>query len=256
MKKTVCTILAALAAIAAFAGSEDDTTITFKTEGPDLYKDGTTVLNGEFYALVWVANGAAFKGFKADGTLASTDGNALISLGPAASGGRLPKVKATVPSSKAASYANGSYKVVLLDTRDADGSLPVDTEGKRPMVPSKVNGYSVIAGNTTFSGVYAMKLTVETSIAVSIVSEVPAGTPSPVITGIRLENGDGGQKAVLTVTNTVPYLNYCAASVSLGDGKLDPIGASAANGGKDKDAEVEIDVPATGKSGLFKVIRK
>ena len=51
---------------AAFANSVDDARISFSTVGPDRYADGSTVLDGECYALVW-SNDGNFDGFAADG---------------------------------------------------------------------------------------------------------------------------------------------------------------------------------------------
>ena len=56
-------------AIACVAGAgTDDTLIAFSTKGPDRYADGTTVLDGECYALVWSIDGN-FDGFSADGRI-------------------------------------------------------------------------------------------------------------------------------------------------------------------------------------------
>lgn len=255
MKKTLCTMLAALAAVAATA-DVDNVRITFQTPGPDRYQDGAKVLDGEFYALVWVADGASFRGFKADGALVATEGNALIAQGPAAKGGRLPLCKAEVTSAQAVTYANGSFKVVLLDTRDADGSLSAKVAAADgSWAPSKVNGCSEVAGMTARDAAYAASLSIEAPITIAMDSEVPEGTPAPVITGFRLRQGANGTEAVITVKGTVPYLNYCAASVSAGEGTAEALTDAAANGAANG-GEVEIVVPANGKSGLFKVIRK
>lgn len=49
-----------------FANNVADTRISFYTEGPDRYSDGTVVLDGESYALVWSKDGQ-FDGFTASG---------------------------------------------------------------------------------------------------------------------------------------------------------------------------------------------
>lgn len=255
MKKTLCTMLVALAAVAASA-AEDNVRITFQTPGPDRYQDGAPVLDGEFYALVWVADGAAFKGFKADGALVAADGNALVAQGPAAEGGCLPLSKAEVTPAQAALWANGSFKVVLLDTRDADGSLSAKVAtADGGWAPAKVNGCSEVAGMTVRDAAYAASLSIKSPITIAMGSEVPEGTPAPVITGFRLREGANGTEAVIKVKGTVPYLNYCAASVNPGEGTTEAISDAAANGAANGE-EVEIVVPANGKFGLFKVIRK
>ena len=61
MKKTMMMGLVLAGALGAFAGV-DNVAITFSTPGPDAYRDGRTVLDGECYALVWTPTGASFGG--------------------------------------------------------------------------------------------------------------------------------------------------------------------------------------------------
>ena len=49
-----------------YAASINDTCISFSTKGPDTYLDGSVVLDGECYALVWSKDGV-FDGFNAKG---------------------------------------------------------------------------------------------------------------------------------------------------------------------------------------------
>ena len=51
----------------AFA-SIDDKVLKFSSSGPDRYADGSIVVDGECYALVWSPKGRSFAGFNADGT--------------------------------------------------------------------------------------------------------------------------------------------------------------------------------------------
>ena len=70
MNKSVSRIVAAvLTALAVrFAdAAQDDALLAFSTRGPDRYADGTSVLEGEVYALVWVRNGFEFKGVDMNG---------------------------------------------------------------------------------------------------------------------------------------------------------------------------------------------
>ena len=57
MKKLIA-VFALLASVCAF-GAIDDTIIVIETQGPDKYADGTTVLDGERYAIVWLTNSPA-----------------------------------------------------------------------------------------------------------------------------------------------------------------------------------------------------
>ena len=121
MKKLMTMIGAvglAFAATAAF----DDALLAFSTVGPDKYADGTTVLDGECYALVWTKNGATFGGIAADGTaVAETD--EIVLLAPVAKGGRCPYVLFQIDSATADRLADGTYGVYLLDTRVAENGM-------------------------------------------------------------------------------------------------------------------------------------
>lgn len=69
MKKLVTMVVGAMAAVAAFGAAQNDLRVTFWSAGPDQYKDGSTVVDGEMYALVWTKAGSTFAGFAADGSL-------------------------------------------------------------------------------------------------------------------------------------------------------------------------------------------
>ena len=71
LRALVCAAL--LGGSAAAAVSEDAGIIGFSTKGPDRSADGTPVLDGEVYALVWTRSGTAFAGFNVDGTLVDQD---------------------------------------------------------------------------------------------------------------------------------------------------------------------------------------
>ena len=132
----------AVATAAAFAAAADDTLITFSTKGPDCYRDGTTVLDGECYALVWSADGV-FDGFSADGsTLDASD--RVVSIGNVAKGGCCA-VTYHISSETAKELAKGVYSVYLLDTRVSEGGKTVpaglDDSGKIRFL----SGYGEIA---------------------------------------------------------------------------------------------------------------
>ena len=60
----VCTLLLSCVASAGM----DDKVLRFSTPGIDRYADGSAVVDGECYALVWSPKGQTFAGFNADGT--------------------------------------------------------------------------------------------------------------------------------------------------------------------------------------------
>ena len=121
--KKLMTMIGAVGLAFAATAAMDDALLTFSTVGPDKYSDGTTVLDGECYALVWTKTGATFGGIAADGTaVAETD--KIVLVAPVAKGGKCPKVVFEVDADDMAKkYKGGSWSVLLLDTRrwGADG---------------------------------------------------------------------------------------------------------------------------------------
>ena len=84
MKRLMTMLGVAGMAVASFA-AVDDTLISFSTPGPDKYADGTDVLPGEVYALVWSADGQ-FDGIKADGTTVDPADKVVLLAGVAKQG--------------------------------------------------------------------------------------------------------------------------------------------------------------------------
>ena len=120
MKKLlfVAMMLAAEICLAA----ENDMILTFSTQGPDTYGDGSTVLDGERYALVWVKDGAAFSGITADGkTLADT--TKVIAVAPLAKAGKCPETVFEIDADYAETLKGGSFALYLLDTRVSKTAL-------------------------------------------------------------------------------------------------------------------------------------
>lgn len=258
MKKLAVSLAFALAAaLFAQAGSQDDARLTFYTSGPDCYADGKTrVPDGEFYALVWVVNGKSFSGFKADGSLVDAVSNKVIWEGAKASGGCLgggDRFSLQVPAN---TVAGGSLMIVLLDTRMADGTLStpvVLADGSK--VPAVVNGYGPVYEVSSEGAVLAEALKIKSPITISAVSAVPDGVDAPVIAGAEMRKDESGRDIfVIQVKCTSKYLQYTAAAATVETS--DPVDASAANGADDPEKVIEIKVPATDNTGLYKVIRK
>lgn len=124
--------------------AQDDALLHFSTPGPDKYADGTVVLDGECYALVWTATGAKFAGIKADGTtVAETD--KLILVAPVAKGGRCPDLLFQISSATAkALEGKGAYGVYLLDTRVKNAGGGVRLAGIAGGTPTAVNGFAAL----------------------------------------------------------------------------------------------------------------
>jgi len=244
MKKNMLSMLAAMAATAAFAAA-NDVLVTFSTPGPDRYADGKPVMDGECYALCWSKN---FDGFaiNSDGT---ATGGEVVLFAPLAKAGCCPKVVFEVDADKfdAKGYANGKWAVYLLDTRrfttNADGKLSVSLAGNLKGVnTSGMVGGAVSLGTgslSTLSGVAATAKDVAGDVVVA----------EPKITGIRVYEGN-----VYVTVKGAPYLGYGLTS---GDtpAKVDTVVGDAT---ADATGEEEVTIVTPVKAGgeFFKVERK
>ncbi|MBR0506879.1 MAG: hypothetical protein IJJ84_15875 [Kiritimatiellae bacterium] len=230
----------------------DDALLAFSTVGPDKYADGTTVLDGECYALVWTANGATFGGIAADGTpVAETD--KIVLLAPVAKGGRCPNVLFQIDSAKLdGELKDGTFGVYLLDTRvAADGA--VKPAGVKNGKLSLVNGYGLTTKPTKVGKASAGGATTaqekesEGGQAVAAGAAAPKDLPQPKITSIKIE----GDYVKLTVQNLPGFMRVSSGAGISAD---DTQGAAQATDGKTD--EVILYAPkTTGASGFFKVIR-
>ena len=123
-------LVAMTVASVARAVSEQNAVLEFSTPGPDFYADGTPVMKGEIYALVWIRSGAVFSGVLNDGTLADPDNCELVIAQPNAGSREVDGVTVGycrptlfhVPAEFIAAHQDGSYVVALLDTRVKEGA--------------------------------------------------------------------------------------------------------------------------------------
>lgn len=174
MNRFVLSAFCLLIGAAAFAGM-DNVVIAFSTQGPDTYEDGTTVLDNEYYALVWTPTGATFAGIDSSG--AAVTPSKVVLKAPVAKGGKCPDVLFEVNSDYAkANYPNGTWGVYLLDTRkfktNAEGIIQqgvVESWG-RPGNP--VNGYGEVGAQIKCaSGVASL------GVASPVATDVSSATP-------------------------------------------------------------------------------
>ena len=230
LRALVCAAL--LGGSAAAAVSENAGIIGFSTTGPDRYADGTTVLDGEVYALVWTRSGTAFAGFNVDGMLVDQANASVLYAAPLAKGGRCESIKFVVdPLILKGWLANGVLSLHLLDTRAwaADGTAAVAGATRVQGSTCVSEGVSVeTAGSAPFAS--ATGGTGENPVYAA--SAVGTDVPSPKITGIRVE----GDAVVLTVANTVNALDYAAADDDAHASR--PVSGAAAKG-----AVIELRVP-------------
>ena len=253
MKKMFVLAMGMLAGAMAFGGAQNDLRVTFSSNGPDSYKDGRAVLDNEFYALVWVKDGATFAGFAADGSLVDAEGGKVVVEGPWAKDGRCRFMSLQIPAEEASAYAKGAFRLYLLDTRNADGvSLAATKSG----VPGAVNGFAVVAETKGDGNGYSSSLSASGAITVETVSALPKDAPQPQITDLKVVDSPNGKMLKLKVKNTVPYLRYNVAGGETPQNvDVDHVAVEGANGAATQDGEVELLVPATGSGAFFKVIR-
>ena len=207
MKKTLFfgSILVSSLAFAA----QNDTLISFSTNGPDKYMDGSQVLDGECYALVWTPAGAAFGGIAADGTAAEP--SKLVLKAPVAKGGRCPRVLFEIDEDYAkANFPGGTWNVVLLDTRrfatDADGVV-VNGEDGLPVVASWGAGSTVVNGYGPAGAAVVGTLGVASAadaVASGSASEVPAAGRNVRIRDAKVVDGN----FYVTVEGTLSSVLY------------------------------------------------
>lgn len=153
MKKLL--VMMGLAAAVAASAADNDTLLTFSTQGPDKYADGTTVLDGEVYAVIWTKAGSEFGGIATDGTLLSAD-DAIVAWNTAAQNGACKETTFVIDADKAAARGDGTYGVYLLDTRvaDADGNTKAVGSLKT------VNGVSAVTESSVAFSAYGQKTAV------------------------------------------------------------------------------------------------
>lgn len=252
MKKTVATVVAAFACAAAFAGA-NNLRIVFSTPGGDTYADGSEVLKGERYALVWKAAADDVFTVAADG---ATSGGDIVLAVETKEAGRCTPVMFQIDEVwlAAKGYDTGVWAVYLLDTRVTaeDGTvslaplaatgLPavVNASGEAQDAVSVARGEGVLPASAGAAG----------AVAAVTQTALPADAPRPVVKAIEIK----GDFVHVTVANTIPALQYTlAAGEKLGALARDEA-ASAPNG--TASGVVTIVTPKSGNGGFFKVIRK
>ena len=247
MKKLIAS-LAIIASACAFA-APDDTSVLFSTVGPDKYADGTTVKDGECYALVWSADDK-FEGVKADCTCVDP-ADKILAIIPAAKDGKCRLSKYTLTAD--AFNEGGNITLWLLDTRtyksNADGSTTVslakqESDIKVPVVNGAVAVEAAVeVAKAGFGGISAKNPAVAGAVA------IPEGAPTPNVKSIKV----GDVYVELEVENTVPYLTYgVSAGKEPGELAKDPAAAATGKAGE----TITIYTLKNGDTGFFQINRK
>ena len=254
-RKVVVSMLAAAFVGATFA-AQNDLLVSFSTKGPDTYADGSTVIDGECYALVWTPNNVASATIAADGT--ASDGAQIVLVAPIAKNGRCPKVVYRVDAKRVETEfakGKGNWSVYLLDTRkysyDDDGNQVVTLAGVKPDGNVKLVNASTRVGDATLKAGTGENVSLASNVAskADIGSALPADVPQPTIVGIEVKGGN----VYVTVENAASYLAY---DLETGD-TPDAVNESVNNPrtGED-DGTVVLVAPAKEGGAFFRVNRK
>lgn len=224
-----------------FAVTVDENALLLEmsSNGPDCYADGNPAVDGEYYALVAVANGVAFAGFAADGTLVDGVNSRLLAKLPLAKNGCCPKTSVAVDEGSI--NAGERLALVLLDTRAT----------VRSGADFRVDGWAEISSSPAIA-TYGFRSLSETSGSEMVQSAVPDNTPQPRILGIRLEGGE----MVLTVADTVNVLDY-NIEAGVTPTRLDIPGAAVEPiaGNTKRTIELRVRVDEKANCGFFRVVR-
>ena len=175
--------------------------ISFSTPGPDKYADGVTVLDGEWYALVWSQNGV-FEGLTPDCEPVDANDRVVI-VAPLAKAGRCPFTVFQIDSASPNCKASGVYSVYLLDTRSADKtSVAARVNGKPASVNGAVASESFSAAASTSSSGVVSKGSAGGSVWAA--SEIAGEVKQPKITAFKVE----GAQVKITVEELLPSVKY------------------------------------------------
>lgn len=219
--------------------------LSFSTPGPDTYADGTTVADGECYALVWSADGA-FDGINAKGE--AVDANDRVLLMFAGKDGKLDDVTVQVSTELkfGETYAaDGKFGIYLLDTRKYNGEGAFTVGAGNPVNKATVAIAEVAASTTEL----AVKTVADGAKQAADATVIPAEIQPPVIESFEIK----ADSVVLKVKGTSEFVNYAAQAADDLDGANAQTGAAKA--GQAGEFYLIAPKPA-GSTGFIKVIRK
>ena len=249
MKKL--SLLVASISMAVFAFGAPATLVSCSSEGPDCYADGTEVLKGEVYALVWIADGAKFAGIKADGTEVDSVNNKILAFHATDVKGRCGDILFIFTGANADLISTGTLSVYLLDTRTfkAEEGEVVVAEVKGLNADDKVDVVNTVTSVADAVAKGGVTTVAKSGAVTSDAAVATAEKPQPVVSSIKVSNSH----VTVKVTNTLPYFMY---GISAGEtpAELDPNAINfKTRGTLDGNLTIEVDDP---KYRFFKVISK
>lgn len=246
MKKL--SLLFGIALACAVAMADDNASwVRFSSTGPDKYADGTTVLDNEVYALVWVKEGATFDGILATGELVNPADNKIVAQAALADNGACPPVCYIISGENLDLVGKGDFFVYVLDTRvkSDDGTEAAGVKDETTGKFVSCNGYGKVDASVT---VQERTVAAEGKVATSATTALPADVPQPKVEKIDVT----GDQVVVKVSNTVPYVKY-AITAGENIGKIDNNLANGVNGVQG--GEITLVVENPDKYRFFKVER-
>lgn len=236
--KKILLIIFSFSLLSLHANSVEDSAIVFSTLGPDKYADGSTVLDGELYALVWTSDGV-FDGFSADGKAVDEKDKILI-VAPLAKDGRCPKVMFQIPKANAVTY--GKFEVFLMDTRVVSASGVATPRGAANGEAKLVNGFGRVPAKIVLSDGSSKA---EEAAVANLNSAAPKNTRQPRVKAMRIE----GDEVVLTVENIPGFMRVQSGRDTTASDSTSAAMETPSNGGT-----LTIKVPKTGDKGFYRVI--
>ncbi len=259
MKKTLSIVSFLLLGSAAFSAELAQLTLSISTPGPDLYADGTQVLPGETYLLVYVKQGAAFLGVMSDGTLVDPVNNLVATKGMAVQGAKCGFKAIQYPADLYP--AGGSWVIVLLDSRDASGAVGglVAAQGASAAAAA-ASGSSTALNAVSGAGEGGST----SGLTAATLSQAPADTPAPVITAVQPQGGgttvsvrfkNVSDKALYEVQSTTDLASGAWQSACGGKQRVQVAGGDLVEGeGGAAELPVAVEVPANDTVRVFRVI--
>lgn len=232
----------------AAADGADDTLIFFSSSktSPDRYADGSVVMDGECYVLVWSQDGE-FNGFHGDGSPVDPKDKVIL-VAPVAEEGHCPPVLFQVSASVAAQLSDGVYAVYLLDTRVTENGQTIPkglTNGRIEIV----NGFGCASTKVTCSTIATIGFPEKQEGRAIIAEEtivVEKETVQPRIKKIWMD----ARNVFFKVENLQGYIRIYGGAVL---NRLTMMGGATKASGEGDD--VIIVVPQIGNVGFFKAVR-
>lgn len=176
----------------------NDAIIAFSTRGVDRYMDGSVVLDGESYALVWQKKDAPFAGFTAACEPINAETTRILAVAPLAKGGKCPETIFEIDAAFAETLKGGTLSLYLLDTRTTKTTLAKYVNG-RPSVINAIGG-AATTGEIEASGIASVQGAAVQLAATGVYSVIE----QPKIRGIAVS----GAKVTLTVKDMSEAADY------------------------------------------------